>query len=279
MEKEYVSCDQRQESFTMELKEFEDLVIKESHKVPVLVDFWAPWCGPCQFIAPVLEELYNEANGRWKLIKVNVDESQELTARYGVRGIPNIKLFHKGEVLSEQSGALPKFQMEKWLEEQIPDPRQEKLEAILHDIDSGQESAIDKLSSFVDENDDFMEGKVALAERLVFTEVSKVKSLLEDIGSHIKYLERLDWVKSIAELQTAPLEDDGAMAATLAQARSSLESNDLEAGIQALIKAVKIDKSFQNDLPRRSAIAIFNMLGPGHEITKKYRKNFDMALY
>ena len=115
----------------MNTSEFESLVIKESLQTPILVDFWAPWCGPCQYIGPMLEELASEANGRWKLVKVNVDESQELSTQYGIRGIPNMKLFIDGKVVSEQTGALPKPQMEKWLEEQIPDPRNSTLHAIM----------------------------------------------------------------------------------------------------------------------------------------------------
>ncbi|OFV87104.1 MAG: thioredoxin [Acidobacteria bacterium RBG_16_68_9] len=76
--------------------------------VPVLIDFWAPWCGPCKAIAPVVEELAGEYGGRIKVVKMNVDDNPETPSRYGVRGIPNLMLFKGGEVAEQIVGAVPK---------------------------------------------------------------------------------------------------------------------------------------------------------------------------
>ena len=81
----------------------------------VLVDFWAEWCGPCQQIAPVLEELSGELGDKIKIVKVNIDESPETPTKYGVRGIPTLMLFKNGEVSDTKVGALPKSQIEEWL--------------------------------------------------------------------------------------------------------------------------------------------------------------------
>ena len=89
--------------------EFETEVI--GAPIPVLVDFWAPWCGPCKSIAPVLEELAQEYDGRLKVVKINVDENPETPTRYGVRGIPNLMIFKEGDLAGQIVGAAPKTRL------------------------------------------------------------------------------------------------------------------------------------------------------------------------
>ena len=99
---------------------FEEDVIETSHRKPVLVDFWAPWCGPCRVLGPTLEKLAKESQGQWRLVKINADTFPGLTQRYGVRGIPAVKLFVDGVVKDEFVGALPEHAVRQWLDKALP---------------------------------------------------------------------------------------------------------------------------------------------------------------
>jgi len=87
--------------------------------IPVVVDFWAEWCGPCKMIGPALEELSSEMEGKVKIVKVNVDENPNSPAQLGVRGIPALFVFKNGEVVSNKAGAAPKAALQGWIEESI----------------------------------------------------------------------------------------------------------------------------------------------------------------
>lgn len=96
---------------------FEDEVVKSD--LPVVVDFWAEWCGPCKSIGPVLEELSAEMDGKVKIAKVNVDEDSAIAAQLGVRGIPALFIFKNGQVVSNRAGAAPKAALESWIKDAI----------------------------------------------------------------------------------------------------------------------------------------------------------------
>jgi thioredoxin 1 len=92
-------------------------------KNPVVVDFWAEWCGPCRMIAPALEELAGELEGKVTVAKVNIDENPGIPTKYGVRGVPTLMIFQNGQVAATKVGALPKSKIKEWIESSISDAR------------------------------------------------------------------------------------------------------------------------------------------------------------
>ena len=109
-------------AYDVTVTEFNDKVLAASRQVPVIVDFWAPWCQPCRVLKPILEKLAAEYEGKFILAKVNSDENQELSARYGVRGIPAVKAFVGGQMADEFTGALPEGKVREFIERLIPFP-------------------------------------------------------------------------------------------------------------------------------------------------------------
>jgi thioredoxin 1 len=102
------------------MADFQQDVIEKSNDKPVVVDFWAPWCGPCRVLGPTIEKLARESMGAWRLVKINVDAHPQLAQTYQVRGIPAVKMFRDGKVVAEFTGALPELEIRRWLDQHLP---------------------------------------------------------------------------------------------------------------------------------------------------------------
>jgi len=267
-----------------EVSDFQTDVIQASYDQPVLVDFWAPWCGPCRQLGPALEALADEADG-WTLVKVNSDENPTAARQYGVRGIPNVKLFVDGTVEAEFTGALPRHAIQKWLDENLPNEATARVREARQALDAGDEAtAVDLLEDIVETNGDHPEAKVIMARALAFRDPDRAKTLADaadvaepSLRQTREAVQTIAYLVALAE-DHEDLPDDPAREAYL-EGAAALSRRDFDTAVQHFIEAVQANRSFDNDGPRRACIAIFTLLGSEHEVTKTYRRTFDMALY
>jgi putative thioredoxin len=256
--------------------DFQKSVIEKSFEKPVVVDFWAPWCGPCRVLGPTIEQLASEQSDRWELVKVNTEEEQELAMEYGIRSIPNVKMFYKGQPIAEFAGALPRTQIEQWLENTLPDGRKETLELILGRLNG--DGDLSELEAFVAQHPDMKDARIALARELAVQNPERALALVEPIKMADPLHDRAEAIRALAQFMEHKA-DDSKVGQIMRKAQEALRQRKQEEAIQQVIEAASIDKSYQKDLPRRTAIALFQLWGNSHPLTETYRRKFDMVLY
>ena len=261
---------------------FEKDVLEASAEVPVLADFWAEWCGPCRALGPVLEELAADANGTWRLVKVNVDENQEAAQAYQVQGIPACKLFHHGEVIGEFTGALPKPQVIRWLEEHLPSAEKDAVTRVDELIEAGQvDQARSILESLHQDDPDQMDFAVRLARLTFGGDPRKAAALVESIELGHPAYEEADAIRTLGKLaaQTDRSElGDGWR--LYSEGNVALAEGDYGTALDRWIEAIAGGhRELDDDGPRRACIALFILLGERHELTQSRRRAFSSALF
>lgn len=261
-----------------EVKDFKKDVIEDSFNQPVLVDYWAEWCGPCKFIGPIVEKLASQADGKWKLIKVNTEENQSLAREWGIRGIPNLKLFYKGEVIDEVAGAMSEPDMRTWLEEKLPSKAKTLQIEGAQLIEQGMiDEGIQKLEAALNEDSGLEKARILLAKQIVWESPQEVVDMLKEVS----YLEEAKEILLLAEALTR---SEAELAESVSkrdvwEGLEAMRQRDFGTTLEKLIRAIMLDKPYLDELARRLVIALFHYLGEAHEITRKYRRQFDMALY
>lgn len=267
-----------------DVQDFQHDVIEASREHPVLVDFWAPWCGPCQQLGPVLEKLDQEAD-TWSLVKVNTDENPDVARRYGIRGIPAVKLFHDGNVVGEFTGALPEHAVRNWLDEHLPSASKSRLEEAKDALKQGDAEAAEQLLwPILDDNPDDPEVKVLLAQALAFRDPTRANALADEADIADPELRQVrEAVQTVArlialgdhpdELPEAPVRD------TYLAGIHALGDADYDTALDHFIDVVQQNRDYDDDGARKACVALFTLLGNEHPATQEYRRTFDMALY
>jgi putative thioredoxin len=267
----------------IDTENFQHDVIEQSFSKPVLVDFWAEWCGPCKILGPILERLAEKYSDRFTLVKLNTDLYQEIAMKYGIRGIPNVKLFVDGEVKGEFTGALPAPQVEDWIKKNIPGKDEKVIEYVRQLISSGKEDEAYKvLNELKKEDKDNKETDVLLAQVLLFRNPDEALALLNGAGEETDNYELVNSVQTIATLLknfesgTFP---EGSVKDDYKKAAGFLKEKNFDKALEEFINIIRNDRSYDDDGARKACIAIFKYLGEENPLTLKHRRDFGSALY
>jgi putative thioredoxin len=270
------------------LADFTQHVLEESKHRPVVVDFWAPWCGPCKSLKPILEKLAAEYGGKFLLAKINSDENQELAARYGVRGIPSVKAFINGEPVDEFSGALPEGEVRAFLDRLVPGPADELRQQAAAARMAGDISGALKLLGEASKIDPAHIG-VRLDAAAIMLDLNEADEARRLIGSVPDDADsRVPALKARLQFMGAVGEDEAALTARVAANENDLDARlklanllvaagQYEAGMDQLLEIVRRDRSFEDDIGRKTLLSVFNLLGGG-ELVSRYRRLLASAL-
>jgi putative thioredoxin len=251
-------------AFDVGTDEFEQRVVERSHEVPVVVDFWAEWCGPCRQLSPALEKAANARNGEIELAKVDVDANQSLAAGFGVQGIPAVKAFKDGRVADEFVGAIPPAQVEEFFNRLVPSEAErlaaaddeESLRRAL-ELDPRNAEAARKL------------GRILIARG----ETDEALRLLEPFETDFE-------AAGLAARIQLERSENGSADGDLAAALAAWDEGDHAAALEGLQTALaEAEDEERRDLVRRVMVAIFTELGPGDPVAAEHRRRLAAALH
>ena len=265
-----------------EVTNFQKDVIEKSFNKPVLVDFWAEWCAPCKMIGPILEKLAEDNKDIWELVKVDTEKNQELSVQYGVRGIPNVKLFRNGEVINEFTGALPEPAIKDWLKKSIPSKFADQIEHAKILLKNGDILTAKVMLEEIHKGDvNNSEVKVLLAKILLFDNIKESKRLVENVDGNLSNIELAEAINTLAELLQRDSNSFG-----ISEVRDKylaaivdIRKKDFDSALTKFIDIIRTDRSYDDDGARKNCIAIFKFLGEDNEITVRHRRDFGSALY
>lgn len=275
-------------------QDFKTLVIDNSFKQPVLVDFWAEWCNPCQVLIPVLSKLADEYKGAFILAKVNSDEQGELAAQAGVRSLPTVKLFVNGQIVDEFMGALPEPEVRKFLDQHIQSESDSTVEeAMLAYTEGREQEALDMLNSALAKDPQNAGLKINIAKLVAnqgdydsatalidtLTDEEKDKPEVREMMAQIKLANQLKNAGDPKELEQRLQDNPDDLEALLQMSNYQTASGNYETAMEMLLKIMQKDRTFNEEAGRTGLLDIFNMLGNENPLVQKYRRKMFTLLH
>lgn len=264
--------------------DFEQDVIERSYRMPVLVDFWAEWCGPCRTLGPTLEKLAEQHQDEWALVKLNTEKHPQPATQYGVKSIPNVKLFVDGKVADEFVGALPEGAIIQWLQKALPSPYKDHIKEAIQLLSENKGSEGQGiLKQVVEAEPGNEQARILLAQTMLYADPEDAAEMVKPIEPGSEFYDLAEATQTFSLLfryldDTTSLPDHD-MKETYLDAIRQLREQDYPAALEGFIEVIRRDRYYDDDGSRKACIAIFKSVGESHEITKQYRSKFSSALY
>ena len=277
-------------------------VIDASMQVPVIVDFWAPWCGPCKQLGPALEKAVTAARGGVRLVKVNIDENQDLAAQMRIQSIPAVYAFFQGRPIDGFVGAQPESQIVSFVQRLLAtadtepgaSPIDQALEEAQVALDAGQAGAASALFGQVLQHEP--DNVVAIAGMirclLATGDTEGAKQIYDGLSAEIKALPELDSIAASLELaiesadtgEIPELKERVARDANDHQTRFDLAmalyaADQAEAAADELLEIVRRDRAWNDEAARKQLVKFLEAWGPGHDLTTPVRRRLSSLLF
>jgi putative thioredoxin len=277
---------------------FETTVLARSHEVPVLVDFWAAWCGPCRTLTPILEKIVAAQEGKVLLAKVNTDEQQDLARQFRISSIPAVKAFYQGKVVSEFVGARDGRFIETFLKQLLPPPGLREVSEAAAQLAQGMpREAAELLQQLLASE---LSGEVKTKAQLLLAEAKllvggaqpqEIAQLLSEVDPRSPLCDRAEELATVNTFLQVADEEGGAEAAAQRLAQDERDSaarfvvaagqarrGDFQAAFENLLTLVSRDRRFREDAARKAMAALFVLLGPNSELSYDYRRRLQVMV-
>ena len=271
------------EGVSYDTDDFERDVVERSHSIPVLVDFWASWCGPCKVLGPILERLARGQEDEWVLAKLDTERHRDVAARYGIRSIPNVKLFVDGEVSTEFVGALPEPKIVEWLRKAVPSKYGTQIDRarglILGNRAAGAREMLEPIVAVEPDNDQAL---AALAFALLESDPKRALSTVESIKPGSTHFEAAEAVRALVGLyarEDRQVLPQDAVRDLYQSAIRDARASDFEAALGSFVEVIHKNRYYDDDGARKACIAIFKLAGEDQQLTRTYRPILSTALY